>query len=71
VNHNDDNPYAVPIPEEWSPERAEAVIAFLEAIVEALHRRYDLSIIAMANDRRNASYRPPVPAGRRDDELPF
>ena len=62
---------AIPVPEEWSPERAEAVIAFLEAIAEALHRRYDLSIIAMSNDRRNPSYGPPVPAGRRDEELPF
>ncbi|MBI4933415.1 MAG: hypothetical protein HY828_06020 [Actinobacteria bacterium] len=71
MHDNDDNPYAVPVPDEWSPERAEAVIAFLEAIVEALHRTYDMSIIAMWNDRRQARVRAPDIRCDRDDDLPF
>jgi hypothetical protein len=67
----DQDPDAIHVPDEWSAERAEAVIAFLEAIVEAMHRRYDGAIIALWNDRRNASHGPFGHPTGGDDEFPF
>ena len=66
-----DNPFAVPIPDDWGPEQAEVVIGFLEAVLDTLHRNYDLSIIQLRNDRRDDCR--PVQAARtaRDDDLPF
>jgi hypothetical protein len=62
---------AVRIIDDLDPEQAEIVIDFLEAVLDTLHRNYDLSIIQLQNDRRDECR--PVPARRipSDDDLPF
>ena len=66
-----DNPFAVPIPDDWGPEQADVVIGFLEAVLDTLHRNYDLSIIAMRNDRWEACRPVPAAPTARDDDPPF
>ena len=66
-----DNPFAVQIPDDWGPEQAEVVIGFLEAVLDTLHRNYDLSIIAMRNDRWEDCRPVPAAPTARDDDTPF
>jgi len=40
----DDQTISVPIPDVWTPEQAQAAIDLIEAVLDALHRRYDLDI---------------------------
>ena len=68
---NCDDCLAVRLPDDLDPEQAEVVIGFLEAILDTLHRNYDLSIIQLRNDRREDCR--PVQTARtaRDDDLSF
>lgn len=68
---DDDNPDAVPIPDDWEPEQAEAVILFLEAILERLQARYEPAIQEFWNDRHTATYAGDNPARDPDGDMPF
>jgi hypothetical protein len=68
---DDVDPFAVRVPDDWEPEQAEAVILFLEAVLDTIHRNYDWSIVQMHDDRRAASHAPGAPRAAPDGDLPF
>jgi len=68
---DDDNPYAVPIPDDWEPEQAESVINFLEAVLDRLHTSYDMAIRELWLDRRARTTRAAGTRASQDGDMPF
>ena len=57
VDPADADPFACLVPDDWEPEQADAVIRFLEAILDVLHRNYDYAVADYWRDRREAAVR--------------
>lgn len=67
----DDNNPDVPIPDDWEPEQAEAVILFLEAVLDRLQARYEPAIQELWNDRRARATRAAGTRASQDGDMPF
>lgn len=68
----------VPIPDDWSPDQALAVAAFLERVIDAIWRAHGPEMAQALADPR-PRWRPPRPRPMhhrrlrriRDDDIPF
>lgn len=72
MSSDDTDPFVIRVPDDWEPEQAEAVVLFLEALLETVLRNYDWAIVQLHDDRRAASLaaRAPSTEAERDDD-PF
>jgi len=70
MSGDDRDPFMVRIPDDWEPEQAEAVVLFLEALLETVLRNYDWAIVQLHDDRRATSLAARAPRTVQDDD-PF
>jgi len=70
--NDDDDPLICRVPDDWEPEQADAVICFLEEILEVLHRNYDYAVAGYWKERQETTLRSVNRGADPDDrDMPF